>query len=110
MKLKLILFLKKVENFKRQRYTPIVVTFFLNNDNIVAPMVAFYPNPSNGSLNFNTSLNIKQVSIWDFNGRLVQEIKDVTNRIDLNQLDAGMYIIGIETQEGNYFFEKLILE
>ena len=83
---------------------------FSNNDNVVAPMVAFYPNPSNGSLNFNTSLNIKQVSIWDFNGRLVQEIKDVTNRIDLNQLDAGMYIIGIETQEGNYFFEKLILE
>jgi len=83
---------------------------FSNNDNVVAPMVAFYPNPSNGSLNFNTSLNIKQVSIWDFNGRLVQEIKDVTNRIDLNQLDAGMYIIGIETQEDNYFFEKLILE
>jgi N-acetylneuraminic acid mutarotase len=83
---------------------------FSNNDNAVASMVAFYPNPSKGPLNFNTSLNIKQVSIWDLNGRLVQEIKDVTNRVDLNQLVPGIYIIGIETQKDNYFFEKLILE
>jgi hypothetical protein len=83
---------------------------FSNNDNAVASMVAFYPNPSKGPLNFNASLNIKQVSIWDLNGRLVQEIKDVTNRVDLNQLVPGMYIIGIETQKDNYFFERLILE
>ena len=88
----------------------ILSILFSNNDNAIASIVVFYPNASKGRLNFNTSLNIKQVSIWDFNGRLVQEINDVTNRIDLNQLDAGMYIIGIETQEDNYFFEKLILE
>jgi len=74
---------------------------------------SLFPNPSNGNVEvlfFGDTLNEKQLSIFDFTGKLVFDIRLIENynTIDLSNLSNGIYIVVLNDGENNYK-EKLVI-
>lgn len=71
---------------------------FSSNDMMV------FPNPVSSNLNIKLSNDIDIISaqIMDLNGRTIIEIDDISNSINVSHLQSGMYLIAIETSNGNY--------
>lgn len=57
------------------------------------------PNPTTDYVNINSSMKINTVEIFDMNGRKMNVTLD-GSRVDVRNLNAGGYIINIETKEG----------
>lgn len=68
------------------------------NDPDVSNAVAF-PNPTTGKLNFNRELNIQQVTVLDQAGKVVNQLKQVSE-LDLSSLPNGEYYLKIYTDKG----------
>lgn len=60
------------------------------------------PNPTNDVLNIANTSNIavNAIQITDMNGRIVKEVKGMTNQINVNELNAGVYFLKITTDQG----------
>lgn len=61
-------------------------------------LVSIYPNPTSDFLKF--SGDVKSVEIFDVTGKLVNAKKVSGNKVDVNQLKSGMYMIKMETANG----------
>lgn len=64
-----------------------------------------YPNPVNNVVNILLSSNtldveINKVTISDVNGRIVKEFNTNLNQLDVQDLNAGVYFLNIETASG----------
>jgi hypothetical protein len=76
-----------------------------------------YPNPNNGMLFLNSTVNFEEASllIFGINGVKVFETKITpqTSRINLssgnNKIDNGIYMVRITTESGDVFLKKLII-
>jgi len=89
-----------------------VATFFdsqLSIDSFSKLHIKIYPNPTSGYINIEAvDLIINQVQIYDINGKLVSEIKTISNpKIDVTNLSSGIYFLRVETAEG-IFSKKVI--
>ena len=69
------------------------------------PKLNIYPNPVNDRLYVN-DFNIKSIEIYDFTGNKYQ-IKITQNHIDVSYLMPGIYVLQINTSEGNSFPVKV---
>lgn len=68
----------------------------------VNALIKIYPNPSNGLVNVNATFPIASITIFDLNGRIVQEIKldeFVQKNIQINNLRKGVYLIKVSNNE-----------
>ncbi len=82
------------------------VTTSINNTNNFKTLTIF-PNPANKNIQINTVYSIKNINIYDFTGKLV---KNTTNtNIDITDLEKGIYIVKLET-ENNTFSQKLVID
>ena len=89
------------------------------NDNIfLKENVQIYPNPSNGIMNVELNVNensIVRISVMDLLGQKVFENKvnfvegSQIQKIDLNMLEAGLYILRLENGS-NVYNQKFILD
>jgi hypothetical protein len=63
---------------------------------------SIYPNPTSSVLNISNpnSLEIKNISVVDINGRIVKNQSDSLSQINVSDLNAGVYFITIEAAEG----------
>jgi len=69
-----------------------------------------YPNPVTDELHIEPSLNIKRVELIDSAGKLVWNSKSFTNPvIRLKNIDSGIYLLKIETREGNFVSKRIIV-
>lgn len=61
-----------------------------------------YPNPNNGVFTLKAANQISSVEIYDLHGRSIQTIivNDFTNKIDLSNQDAGIYLVKVTTSTG----------
>ena len=83
-------------------------------DILIKPEVTIYPNPTNGIFNMDFKNNVNSIRIVDILGKVVysekvtSEIVYTTKRIDLSNLNNGLYIISVTNENGasNY---KLVL-
>jgi hypothetical protein len=77
--------------------------FILDND------FSFYPNPTNDSVNFKISNStlFNTVTIFDINGKRVFET-EFANQINLSSLQAGIYLMRLKDNEGNFYVKKVI--
>lgn len=66
---------------------------------IKSTMIAIGPNPTTDYLNILTDLKINKAEVFDMSGRKVNVRLD-GNKIDVKNLNAGNYIINVETEEG----------
>ncbi len=73
---------------------------FLNNQK--SNLFSLYPNPTSSILNITNSdnLDIKNISVVDINGRVVKNQAGSLTQINVSDLNAGVYFVTIETNEG----------
>lgn len=66
---------------------------FINN-------ISVYPNPVKNILNFKTEHNISKIEVYDIAGRILSSNLVSENKIDLNNLKTGNYILKLYTEKG----------
>ena len=60
-----------------------------------------FPNPASNWLNVDIEGAIVELNIYNVNGQLVQSIQQLQgNRINVSQLENGVYFLEIRTQDG----------
>jgi len=71
-----------------------------------------YPNPSNGKINILKEEGNFTLSVFDFNGKLVQSnrLTDVAEQIDLGNLPSGFYVVEIKDAQGHSSHKKLMIQ
>ena len=74
--------------------------------------IHIFPNPTNGVFNISIpeNINIKSISIYSIDGKLIDKnnYSFVRKHLDISGLEAGSYIINIETE--NNSFNKIIIK
>ena len=73
-------------------------------------LLNIYPNPTNGIIHIETK-NIQTIEIIDMTGKIVKQLQETSNKIqiDLSKVHKGIYLIKIKTGKG-IVTEKIILE
>lgn len=60
----------------------------------------FYPNPIEDYLHIVTNENINKIEVYNIMGALVLEEMQISDKIDLSQLNGGVYFVRINTDKG----------
>jgi hypothetical protein len=71
-----------------------------------------YPNPNNGLFTISNSEDIIKVTVTDVHGKIVESINEINlNKVDvdLTDLERGMYMINVETNNGT-LIESVIVQ
>lgn len=79
----------------------------LSNTNFEKDTMVLYPNPTKNTVTINANKPIKQITIADLNGRILDTQFETT--VNLTNLVSGMYILNIET-ENEISSRKIIKE
>lgn len=82
----------------RRPFTPQEITSSLSVGKITTVDFSVYPNPANDVLNIQTNETIKQVTVYNMQGRkLIQEASSVLN---ITSLSSGVYLVELQTTNG----------
>lgn len=65
-----------------------------------------YPNPSKNKISF--TINPVKTQIFDVTGKIVKFYNNRKNTMDISTLKSGIYIVKVQTEEGQIFFKKLL--
>lgn len=77
-------------------------------DNVQAPKLTIYPNPATDQLYFSSSnQRIENVSIYSLTGALVKTESNVTESVDVSNLNTGSYLVKVTTDQGS-FTQKIL--
>jgi len=80
---------------------------------ILDPSLKMYPNPTKDFIKISGNNNLEKITLYDINGRLLQEVKIIGNQIEkeisLQQLTSGIYLIKVHSDKG-MLLEKLVKE
>ena len=71
-----------------------------------AKKVAIYPNPVKDNLFFDTDLDVKSASVYSINGQLIKKASVSDNKIYVGDLQSGMYILNLESNDGTPIHRK----
>lgn len=71
---------------------------YLSTESFNAPVVVVYPNPAEDLIQIVSSEEVKQITVLDLNGRVIMMSNNTS--LDIHDLQAGMYIMFIETTNG----------
>ncbi|MGJ8744027.1 T9SS type A sorting domain-containing protein [Polaribacter sp.] len=77
------------------------------NQNKIEPFSVF-PNPAKNQISFNR-YSVK-TQVFDLTGKLVKVENNRKNTIDISTLQNGIYIVKVQTEKGNIYFKKLLIE
>ena len=71
--------------------------------------IHIYPNPSAKYVNIVCQHNIKNISVYDFNGKLIYSTSANRKRINVEDLEKGIYILKVATEKLT-FIERLVIQ
>lgn len=77
----------------------------------IEPVIKVYPNPSNGVINIESDFTIIKIELIDAFGRIV--LKELINKIEsinVAQFPPGLYYLRMETENGKFYTEKVVIE
>ena len=99
------------DNFSTTDSETVVVTYLSITDfGTGKENIKLFPNPTNGTLGFNTAIDVNTVSVYDSMGRLVKEFRNLTtNKINLEGLSDGIYALRLEGDQG-FYTKKIVLK
>lgn len=84
------------------------------NENPQGFSATLFPNPAADVVNVRLSENIKNVQVYNVAGQLVKTITatepSVTTKFDTHGLNAGMYLVKVETVKGHTAVKKLTIQ
>lgn len=93
-----------------QPYEPDPQTLIFGDDQII---IQSFPNPAYSFIDIHSNVTILSVSVYALNGQLVKNIKTVGEnryRLDVRDIDKGMYILSVKTAAKVYTSKILILD
>ncbi len=71
---------------------------------------AVYPNPARDRIFIRHGRKLKQVSMWDVNGRRILNVsRGYENGIDVQGVPPGMYVVNVEDEKGVSTSRKIII-
>ncbi len=73
-------------------------------------LVSFFPNPSNGFVEFSTSKKINNVTVISILGKEIGNFKVINNKLDINNLSNGLYLLKIELESDIFVTKKLVIK
>lgn len=99
------------DNFSTTDTETAVVTYLSTIDFEKAKEnIKLFPNPTNGTIEFNTAIDVNTITVYDSMGRLVKEFKHLTtNKVNLEGLSDGMYALHLEGEQGTHT-QKIIFK
>ncbi len=69
-------------------------------------MVKIYPNPANDNVNIMTTVPLRSIRMMSYTGQMIYSNQDVDSneivKINTSSLEAGIYFIIVETNDGTY--------
>jgi hypothetical protein len=68
-----------------------------------------YPNPTSRDFNIECDLKLRKIKIYSLSGQLVQTVNSLTHFNSIKLENNGLYILQLESDNGNKFFHKLIV-
>jgi hypothetical protein len=74
--------------------------------NVEATNFEIYPNPANEVINVRSEVAMNEIRVLDINGRTVSTITmngESVSKVDVSELNAGIYMLEIRTAEGSSF-------
>jgi hypothetical protein len=70
------------------------------NQEMVNTLPGFYPNPAQNRLYFTNENDLKKVSFFSVEGKLLLEKLIVNEDLDISSINRGLYFVRIETEQG----------
>lgn len=70
--------------------------------------ISIYPNPTTDYLFIKSDLDIKDIQISDLNGRIINNLEFLDNKINLTSLQSGIYFAKISNINGKILTKKII--
>lgn len=83
------------------------LTLGVNEANL-EPKLTLYPNPARDELFLNSTITMKEVSLYTINGQFIGNRKVTDNTVSLHGLQSGFYVLQLENEEGVKIFRKFI--
>lgn len=80
--------------------------------NSVSDNIQIFPNPAHNSLNINSEILVKSLSLLDISGQILQRLEAIDQKnvtLDVSSLVQGIYLLKIET-EGGIAVSKVVLD
>lgn len=77
-------------------YEALLAVQNLSNEQFLNEDLKIYPNPTENTLYVNSKNEVKNIKIYDFTGRFIQNAENVSE-IDMTTLNQGLYILEIST-------------
>lgn len=72
--------------------------------------VRIFPNPtSNGIINFESDLQLKEVTLYDLTGKTLINRNINSNVINLNPIDKGVYLLKLKSSDDKTCIRKIII-
>lgn len=87
----------------------ITVNMLENAENLKVKKVEIFPNPAYKEMFFKSAAKIEKADLFDLNGRKIKTFSVVNNKINIESLMKGTYILKIHI-DGKYTIEKIIIE
>ena len=94
-------------------FTAITATL-ANPEFSIKPEVTIYPNPTNGIFNIDFKNDVNSIRVVDILGKVVYSEKiasasaDTTKRIDLSNLNNGLYIVSVTNDNGTSNYKVIL--
>lgn len=83
----------------------------VENDVHIESVIKVYPNPNNGIINIESDLSIIKIEFIDTFGRIVfKELINKIGSINVAQFPPGLYHLRMETEDGKFYTEKVMIE
>jgi hypothetical protein len=84
----------------------------ISNNKVNTQTITIFPNPSNSKFVNINGVNISNIKVFDFNGRLLID-KAINNKnmvkLNLNNIKSGIYLISVHT-DNHVHYSKLIVQ
>lgn len=78
----------------------------LSSENFATTKMTVSPNPFQNVVNITPENgDLKNISVWSLDGKLVREIKQYENQVSLEGVSKGIYIMKVETNNGQQSFK-----
>ncbi len=97
------------EGYQIFPWSPLQFSPYLSLDEIADSDVNIYPNPASGFMLIDTDERFNLLQIFDLHGRVVMEAQRPGNRINLDALSTGQYMIRLTNDEA-YYTQYLYVE
>ena len=88
----------------------ITVNCALNVDEVEALQTVIYPNPAMNVIHISSYLTIARLELHDVSGKMIKNTVTPSGDIDISKLEAGLYVLSIEFENGQKMSKKIIIK